>query len=500
MLTEETLKHIANIFIGDEGKFFPYKSGPVIVSFFNNYLGTTDHYGQGFPSRWVFVYNKLVELLNGNQFDRFLNIAFSASYISSACSCSEVEAHEKAELLLKEIRKYIEADGYLITGNNGSYHLVKKDMDLELLGSGGFANAYFQKSTGNVLKKLKEDYLSNTDIRSRFKREFNITKSLQDIGGIIKVYDFNEDNYSYTMERAEITLEKYITQYDFGYENKVKCIRIILYIMKTVHERNVIHRDLSPNNIFVIHGQLKIADFGLGKDLNMFTSHQTIFTNAVGQYYYCAPEQFMLLRDGDKKSDVYSLGRILNFIMTGDPRESNHIFRSVAEKATSSDAAYRYADAGQMLSFFEKTVAFNQKTDRIATVKDLMQKNIFNESVEEFIYEQNGQEICRWIINKEAGYNRALREFMNIDNEHALHIIQMIDKEYQNVCQSFPSYDPISDFTYSVIGKYSYLVSEIAANILRYIAIDINRFHAQHLIDSLINAGLEPAIEEILKS
>ena len=302
------------------------------------------------------------------------------------------------------------------------------------------------------------------------------------------------------MERAEITLEKYITQYDFGYENKVKCIRIILYIMKTVHERNVIHRDLSPNNIFVIHGQLKIADFGLGKDLNMFTSHQTIFTNAVGQYYYCAPEQFMLLRDGDKKSDVYSLGRILNFIMTGDPRESNHIFRSVAEKATSSDAAYRYADAGQMLSFFEKTVAFNQKTDRIATVKDLMQKNIFNESVEEFIYEQNGQEICRWIINKEAGYNRALRAFMNIDNEHALHIIQMIDKEYQNVCQSFPSYDPISDFTYSVIGKYSYLVSEIAANILRYIAIDINRFHAQHLIESLINAGLEPAIEEILKS
>ena len=97
MLTEETLKHIANIFIGDEGNFFPYKSGPVIVNFFNNYLGTTDNYGQGFPSRWVFVFNKLVELLNDNQFDKFLNIAFSTSYISSVCSCSEVEAHEKAE-------------------------------------------------------------------------------------------------------------------------------------------------------------------------------------------------------------------------------------------------------------------------------------------------------------------------------------------------------------------------------------------------------------------
>lgn len=500
MLTEETLKHIANIFIGDEGNFFPYKSGPVIVNFFNNYLGTTDNYGQGFPSRWVFVFNKLVELLNDNQFDKFLNIAFSTSYISSVCSCSEVEAHEKAEVLLKEIRKYIEADGYLITGNDGFYHLIKKDMDLELLGSGGFANVYFQKSTGTVLKKLKEDYLSNTGIRSRFKREFNITKSLQDVGGIIKVYDFNENNCSYTMERAEITLEDYINQFDLGYDNKVKCIRIILHIIKTVHERNVIHRDLSPNNIFVIHGQLKIADFGLGKDLNVFTSHQTIFTNAVGQYYYCAPEQFMLLRDGDKKSDVYSLGRILNFIMTGNPRNSNHVFRSVSEKATSSDAVYRYADAGQMLSFFEKTVAFNQNTDKVTIVKDLMQKNIFNQSVEEFIYEQSGQEICRWIINKETGYDRALRAFMNIDNDHACHIIQMIDKEYQDVCQSFPSYDPIANFAYSVIGNYSYLVSEIAANILRYIAIDINRFHAQHLIERLINDGLEPAIEDIFKS
>ena len=59
----------------------------------------------------------------------------------------------------------------------------------------------------------------------------------------------------------------------------------------------------------------------------------------------------MMLRDADKRSDVYSLGRIINFIMNGDPRNSNHIFRSVAEKATNSDAAYRYADAGQLASF-----------------------------------------------------------------------------------------------------------------------------------------------------
>ena len=84
---------------------------------------------------------------------------------------------------------------------------------------------------------------------------------------------------------------------------------------------------------------IKIADFGLGKDLNVFTSHQTMHTNAVGQFYYCAPEQFMMLKDGDKRSDVYSLGRVINFIMTGDPRNSHHIYRNIAEKATNSNTA-----------------------------------------------------------------------------------------------------------------------------------------------------------------
>ncbi len=500
MLTEGTLKHIANIFIGDEGHFFPYKSGPVIVDFFNNYLGTKDQYRQGFPSRWAYVYDKLIGLLQVGQFDSFLNTAFSTAYIMTACSCTEVEAHEKAEVLLGEIRKYVEADGYLITGRNGFYHLLKRDEDLELLGSGGFANVYLQKSTHLVLKKLKEDFLSNAGIRSRFKREYNITKSLLDTDGIIKVFDFNENNCSYTMEQAETTLEKFIKNYEHDSEGKIKYIRFILHIMKQVHERGVIHRDLSPNNIFVLNGQIKIADFGLGKDLNVFTSHQTLFTNAVGQYSYCAPEQFMLLKDGDKRSDVYSLGRILNFIMTGNPTDTHHEFRAVAEKAASYDAVYRYADAGQMLFYFEKAVAYNQQTDKVGTVKDLMKKKIFNEDVEEFIYEQSGQDICRWIINREIGYSAALRSFMNIDEEHAQHVIQMIDKEYQNMCRTFESFDPIADFAYSAINYPSFIVKEIAANILRYIAIDINRFHAQHLIDNLMASGVEPAIEDVLNS
>lgn len=105
--------------------------------------------------------------------------------------------------------------------------------------------------------------------------------------------------------------------------------------MTEVHKRDIIHRDISADNIFIISGMIKIADFGLGKDLNLFTSHQTMLTNAVGQFYYCAPEQFMMLKDGDKRSDVYSLGRVINYdygSMMITPRHFGHPARSVGEE------------------------------------------------------------------------------------------------------------------------------------------------------------------------
>lgn len=360
MISESTLRTVSEIFCGDIEGYYSYKTGPKLVSFFNAHYNAQDQYRQGFPSRWSYVYNKLVELLNANRFDSFLTKILSIEYIMQDCGLAEVEAAERAQEIFRELNRIVHGDLYTITHSNGRYHLCRRDEDLVLVGSGGFANVYRQKSTGLIIKKLKEEFLTDKGIRSRFKREFDITKSLQDAYGIITVFSYDAESCSYTMEPAEERLDHYILSPKITDDIRINCIRQILYIMNTVHNRNIIHRDLSPNNIFIISGVLKIADFGLGKDLNVFTSHQTLMTNQVGQFYYCAPEQFMLLKDGDKRSDVYSLGRIINFIMTGQPTNAHHIFRSVTEKATNADAAYRYADAGQLSKYFEKSVNYHQ--------------------------------------------------------------------------------------------------------------------------------------------
>lgn len=502
MISESSLRQISNIFCGDTVGFYEYKTGAQLVRFFNQYFHTNDQYGQGFPSRWAYVYNKLVDMINANRVDSFLDVILSREYLMRDCGVSQVEAAERANEVLEEFNRILQQDLYKITRNGKEYHLVQEDDDLVLIGSGGFANVYRQKSTGLIVKKLKDDFLTDRGIRSRFKREFEITKSLQDAHGIIQVFSFDEGSCSYTMEPAEMTLEEYVRNNSLNDEIRINCIRQILYIMSEVHGRDIIHRDISANNIFIISGMLKIADFGLGKDLNVFNSHNTFLTRGVGQYIYCAPEQFMMLKEGNKKSDVYSLGRIINFIMTGDPRDSHHIFRNIAEKATNDSSAYRYADAAQLSSFFEKAITYRQQADNQNRIDNKIRQKIFDEEVENYIYDLTAEKISGAIHSHKEGFVNALLSFMHLDDAHAQHIIQSIDKTYQDICgRSFEAYDPFANIAYKVLrDNFPYVVKEIAANILRYVATVVNRFNAQGLVKQLKDEGIEPMLEDILDS
>lgn len=210
MFAEDTIRFMAELFNGDINELYKYKSGSDLVRFFNQYFDYDDSYGQGFPSRWIYTNNKIVELINGNRFNKFLDIILSKKFIARENKITEVEAAEKLQSIIDHLNKKLKLDGYYIVVKNGNFHLLNEDDDLEVIGEGGFAIVYKQKSTRLILKKLKSDFISDKGIRSRFKREFNITSSLNDINGVIEVYQFNQDNYSYTMEEAEQTL------YDYG--------------------------------------------------------------------------------------------------------------------------------------------------------------------------------------------------------------------------------------------------------------------------------------------
>ncbi|WP_148249484.1 protein kinase domain-containing protein, partial [Staphylococcus aureus] len=314
------------------------------------------------------------------------------------------------------------------------------------------------------------------------------------------VYEFDNSRLSYSMEKADMTLEHYINNYEVDLEIKIKIIRLILYTISNVHEKGIIHRDLSPTNIFFTNGNIKVADFGLGKDLNVLYSKQTLNTNAVGQLFYCAPEQLLGLKDSSKRSDVFSLGRIINFIMTRSPNKVSHIFRTVSEKSTHESSEYRHENAQDLLNHFEKALKYHNDKNKNLEIKNKINRGVFDDDVEFFYAALSENEICQVLLSSTSMVRNTLIEFMKKKDSYAEVAIQNINSEYKKICKNFEDYDPFSNFMYEILkDRFSFRVKEIAAIILNEIAYSFNRYHAQGLIKDIISIGIEPIIEDILK-
>ena len=207
MINSRAIKEIANIFIGETEKYYNYKKGTELVEFFNDFFSSNDVYHSQFPSRWLYVHDKLTDLINENKIDSFFTLILSKEYFAIEQKISDIDALNQSYEVYKEFNKILKPYSYTITKKDNQYKLVKIDEDLKFISSGGFANVYYQKSTGYVVKKLKDDHLIDGSIISRFKREYNITKSLADITQVVKVIDFDESSFSYRMEKDEATLE-----------------------------------------------------------------------------------------------------------------------------------------------------------------------------------------------------------------------------------------------------------------------------------------------------
>ena len=140
--------------------------------------------------------------------------------------------------------------------------------------------------------------------------------------------------------------------------------------LRVAHGRNIVHRDLSPDNIILRDGkpdQAVIIDFGIAKDTN--PGAETIVGNEfAGKYAYAAPEQ--LAGNTDARSDIYALGALLLATFRGakpdignnpmevlkrkgEPLDTNGVpepLKSVIDKMSRPLAAERYQSADQLLA------------------------------------------------------------------------------------------------------------------------------------------------------
>lgn len=91
----------------------------------------------------------------------------------------------------------------------------------------------------------------------------------------------------------------------------------VLYVL---HGKGIVHRDINPNNIMITQDErLRLIDFDISRTVK---NHQTADTEILGTAGYAAPEQFGFAQT-DGRTDIYSLGILVNVMLTGKfPSES----------------------------------------------------------------------------------------------------------------------------------------------------------------------------------
>ena len=162
----------------------------------------------------------------------------------------------------------------------------------------------------------------------RFRREANVIASLQS-PHTIYLYDFGlsgDGQFYYVMELVDgISLQTLVTT--FGPQPAARVRSILIQIcssLEEAHERGVIHRDLKPSNVMICllalnHDFVKVLDFGLAKcaaceDLG---AALTVEGTTAGTPGYIAPEVALGELDVDARADIYALGCVAYFLLTG---------------------------------------------------------------------------------------------------------------------------------------------------------------------------------------
>jgi len=168
-----------------------------------------------------------------------------------------------------------------------------------------------------IIKRIKPEYKDNPKYRELFMREFENAYHL-DHPHIVRMLDKGEDDEGlyYTMEYVDgRPLSELITDKGIKNDNlSEKIIRQILDALSYVHKKQIFHRDLKPDNIYVTFrgDNVKVLDFGLAA-ADSFDDDLA----KVGTPRYAAPEQMSKGYDVDQRADIYSLGKIFLELLTG---------------------------------------------------------------------------------------------------------------------------------------------------------------------------------------
>lgn len=206
----------------------------------------------------------------------------------------------------------------------GNYELFEE------IGQGGVARVY--RARHRLLKrptavKIIELHQATDELLARFDREVKLCSQLMH-PNTIEIFDYGrtpEGRPFYAMELLDgLTVQQIVERH--GPFPAARALRVMAGVagsLTEAHERGLVHRDVTPANVMLCRKGAdydfpKLLDFGLIKDTR--TPHTRDLTRALrvlGTPSYMAPERIERPDSADARSDLYALGAVAFFMLTG---------------------------------------------------------------------------------------------------------------------------------------------------------------------------------------
>ncbi len=264
----------------------------------------------------------------------------------------------------------------------------------ERLAKGGMAEVWIAIEDGTgaevVVKTPRASALQRKDLLERFDREGALLSRIHS-EYVAKFYGyFKEGKQPFLVcERlvGETLGERLRRQHVLTLADLGPIVENVLVALSDAHDAGVLHRDLSPDNVFLC-GKPEIAkliDFGIGKPLDD-PEPMTPSDATMGSFAYMAPEQWLDPSKVDARTDLYALGTIVFRALTGTlPFPEKNAIRLLTLKrdfdAPSLDEATRAPFPPSLSAFVAKALA-RDREDRFPSAPAMLEawRGVFSAS------------------------------------------------------------------------------------------------------------------------
>jgi serine/threonine-protein kinase len=256
------------------------------------------------------------------------------------------------------------------------------------LGTGGMADVYLAEHVllkrPFAVKLLSPEHSKDEMMLQRFEREVKAMSRLEHWNAVA-IYDYGhaaDGSFYYVMEYLPgLTLQQMVTGY--GPLPAARAIHFVRQLCGALHEAHgmgLMHRDVKPQNIIIceragIFDVAKLLDFGLVKHVGFGEDTQlTVEGTIAGTPLYMSPEQASGSDPVDGRSDIYSLGAVAYFLLTGRPPfeggNAMHVMVAHVSEDPAPIASLR-ADIDPQLAAIVHRCLAKKAADRYATAKEL---------------------------------------------------------------------------------------------------------------------------------